>query len=715
MRKQLILIFLFTINFFYAQSEWYYQNPLPVGSPLRSVAFSTDSVGYIIDINNRIYRSTDIGKTWTKIIIEEASGKSLYKIYFTSKKQGWILGDGLLLKTIDGGISWSRASIPTTAALRLQTSLGKNIWILGDLVLLRSTDYGNSWEKIFIPTKEEFYIKDICFTDENNGWAISSMSSGNILQTSNGGKNWTIIKTIVITDELPLNSIGFFDSNNGIISFGSSGSNSSSAKILKTSDGGKTWDLYDLGLTASNLEKITILNQQNICYISSYNGDLIQSIDKGETWNDISIPGCYSIFDIVFNQDNAGWIVSYNGDVFFSDLGGIIWHKIHDNIVGAILHEIKFINSTIGYAADGYGYILKTTDAGYKWRKINIAPNSYCYSISFVNENIGWVVGEGKVYKTTDGGSKWVTKTNGLDFPGEYINWDNVTFVDSLTGWVGGHGKVVHTTDGGNNWVTQLSVGPSYNVKVFFINNDNGWAATSSGRFYKTSNGGQQWVQKTDFIYYKVDGLFFLNNNLGWAVGSDKIFRTTDGGENWSYQISPVYGANILKSVFFANEMNGWIVGAGGRILGSTDGGNTWQPQSTPTGNDLESVHFIDKDNGWAVGWNSTILHTKGGGIFTNISSNEIVQLPKKIELFQNYPNPFNPSTTISYEIPKNSFVILEVYDILGRKVETLVQEQKTIGNYTVEFNANKHSSGIYFYTLRIKDFIRTKKMILIR
>jgi len=73
---------------------------------------------------------------------------------------------------------------------------------------------------------------------------------------------------------------------------------------------------------------------------------------------------------------------------------------------------------------------------------------------------------------------------------------------------------------------------------------------------------------------------------------------------------------------------------------------------------------------------------------------------PSKIELSQNYPNPFNPSTKIKYNIPEKSFVLLRVYDILGNKVETLVYEEQSIGNYEVVFDAIALTSGIYFYKL---------------
>ncbi len=94
--------------------------------------------------------------------------------------------------------------------------------------------------------------------------------------------------------------------------------------------------------------------------------------------------------------------------------------------------------------------------------------------------------------------------------------------------------------------------------------------------------------------------------------------------------------------------------------------------------------------------------------------------LPAKFELTQNYPNPFNPTTTINYTVPvvetRHALSLqLNVYDALGRKVATLVNETKTPGNYSVQFDASKLSSGIYYYTLQAGDFTATKKMILMK
>ncbi len=91
------------------------------------------------------------------------------------------------------------------------------------------------------------------------------------------------------------------------------------------------------------------------------------------------------------------------------------------------------------------------------------------------------------------------------------------------------------------------------------------------------------------------------------------------------------------------------------------------------------------------------------------------LKIPGSYLLHQNYPNPFNPTTTIKYSIPRTSFVSLKVYDILGKEVTTLVNEEKPQGNYKVEFNADKLSSGIYIYQLSTNNYISSRKMLLLK
>jgi len=84
-------------------------------------------------------------------------------------------------------------------------------------------------------------------------------------------------------------------------------------------------------------------------------------------------------------------------------------------------------------------------------------------------------------------------------------------------------------------------------------------------------------------------------------------------------------------------------------------------------------------------------------------------------DLQQNYPNPFNSTTIINYQIPELSFVTLKVYDVLGKEVARLVNEEKPAGGYSIDFNASNFPSGIYFYQLKAGNFIQTRKMILLR
>ena len=91
------------------------------------------------------------------------------------------------------------------------------------------------------------------------------------------------------------------------------------------------------------------------------------------------------------------------------------------------------------------------------------------------------------------------------------------------------------------------------------------------------------------------------------------------------------------------------------------------------------------------------------------------IEIPKEYTLFNNYPNPFNPITTINYQLPKSGSVTLKIFDILGKEVKTLVNEQKEMGKYTVQFDASSLASGMYVYQLRVNDYTSTKKMLLLK
>jgi hypothetical protein len=155
----------------------------------------------------------------------------------------------------------------------------------------------------------------------------------------------------------------------------------------------------------------------------------------------------------------------------------------------------------------------------------------------------------------------------------------------------------------------------------------------------------------------------------------------------------------------------------------STDGGLTWENNILLINNDSKATFpcvitsgpvvqlaWSDNRNGnWEIYYKR---NPNGNPLGINQIGSEI---PSSYSLSQNYPNPFNPVTNIHYEIPKNGFVKLVVFDILGREIQTLVNEKQNAGTYEVTFDGSNLSSGIYFYTLSVGDFKETKKFVLLK
>ena len=104
-------------------------------------------------------------------------------------------------------------------------------------------------------------------------------------------------------------------------------------------------------------------------------------------------------------------------------------------------------------------------------------------------------------------------------------------------------------------------------------------------------------------------------------------------------------------------------------------------------------------------------------GNFKYYDLNEIIEIgiPNKYDISQNYPNPFNPATNIRYDLPKNGFVKLIVFDALGREIESLVNKNQSAGTYEITFVASQFPSGVYFYKLTTNEFSDTKKMVLLK
>ncbi|MBN8570619.1 MAG: T9SS type A sorting domain-containing protein [Ignavibacteria bacterium] len=128
---------------------------------------------------------------------------------------------------------------------------------------------------------------------------------------------------------------------------------------------------------------------------------------------------------------------------------------------------------------------------------------------------------------------------------------------------------------------------------------------------------------------------------------------------------------------------------------------------STSVLSDFRQANGVDGSGG--------VEDAMGDGPNSNTSVSSDNLLPKEFNLYQNYPNPFNPVTNIQYDIPKDNFVMIKVYDLLGKEVASLINEFKPAGSYLIAFDGSKLASGIYFYKIETKDFVQTKRMILLK
>jgi photosystem II stability/assembly factor-like uncharacterized protein len=376
------------------------------------------------------------------------------------------------------------------------------------------------------------------------------------------------------------------------------------------------------------------------------------------------------------------------------------------------LRSISFVNSSTGWVAGANGTVLATTNAGSTWSSQTTNTSNTINGICFINSSTGWFVGDGGIIKkTTNGGANWLSQNSTT-----LLDLKAVQFLDANIGWVVGgsstsSGIVLKTTNAGTTW----SPSPGYLdrlLAIYMVNASIGWAGGYSG-ILRTTDGGSTWDPQSGGIP-PVYSVHFADLNSGWASGEyHECIHTTNGGANWETQsVGQQHG---LRSVFCINSSTAWIAASNGCIYRTTNGGATWTRQLANTWNQLYAVRFVDANNGWVVGDNGTILRTTSGGSAVSVRDNQPTTAPSDFALSQNYPNPFNPTTTIRFELPKESHVTLRIYNMLGQQVMNVVDDRRAAGKYELRIDASHLASGVYFYRLLAGDFSSMKKLILLK
>ena len=403
-----------------------------------------------------------------------------------------------------------------------------------------------------------------------------------------------------------------------------------------------------------------------------------------------------NLWSIHLANDTTGFCVGDNGTIRKTTNGGNNWITIPSPVTINFRYVRMFglNNIIIGSSSN---IILKSTNGGSSWSMITfIAPYDIftIIKIQFVSFTHGFFIASCSgftidLYSTTNGGQNW--NCNSINCPYNYVGGANdLYFINENTGWIctqffeiyppypwyNDYAEVWKTTDAGADWGVCLYGSALYNnldqFRVFFSDIHTGY------------------VNKVE--YYQ-----------------SYLVRTTNGGLSWS----PVGGAGSSQNYYsmsFPSSDTGWFTGE--RTIKSTDGGSNWSAIATPGGNSYQSIFFINNLTGWIVGNNGLVAKTTAGGVNIKPNSNEIHE---SFKLYQNYPNPFNPLTNIRFDIPKSTHIKIIIYNALGKEVATLVNEKLGAGDYEVDWNGTPYPSGVYFYKLITDEFTNAKKMVLLK
>jgi len=413
-------------------------------------------------------------------------------------------------------------------------------------------------------------------------------------------------------------------------------------------------------------------------------------------------------------------ITSYS----YAQSGWVLQNTSHLGNIG-YLEEIAFPSRDTGYICSQSGAILKTTNTGFNWVVVGVFNNTFLTDIYFINNQTGFVAGSRKLLKTTNGGDSWDSlNTNGMM---SQFCCSDVLFFNSSTGFAAAQ-SIYKTTNNGQNWNEVLHYYSNFGKAddIQFINSQTGfcymWYYIPMGSNYtwvfKTTNAGLNWTDISTLVYNgHFDGFQMIDENLGFATGNTGqiTFKTTNGGVNWTNSI--VKAASVI---YFLNANTGYFTG-----YKTTNSGINWWIQNVDIQDRarIKDIVFIDANTGFMVGGiNGVIFKTTdaGGGLIPLSVVNITKVIPNKYFLHQNYPNPFNPQTKIKFAVPSNvkgqaSNVKLIIYDLLGREVTTLVNEELKPGTYEADWDGSNFSSGVYFYKIFSSEFTETRKMVLMK
>ncbi|MCB0723338.1 MAG: T9SS type A sorting domain-containing protein [Ignavibacteriae bacterium] len=725
---------------------------------------------YAKDANNviatstagNIRKTTDGGTTWTTI--STGASSTLYKVNFLNANTGYVCGSSTAIRyTTDFGDTWTSTNTGVASSTFYDIDFTSNTlpaptlsegfdpvafpptgWaqanLLGTKQWSRSTTNPHTGSAVALSDWETTGGVDWLRTNSNAVYAGDSLTFWLRRSYTGASFDWDSLQIWVGTsaDTSTMTKILALGVNNLIDTTGNSypprpgtykryavnmssfaGQNVFIAFRHSNLDGtGVRLDDLDLGLSRPSSQDNVIITGNSFNLYTSPVGqdafDTLQILDNSQPWTG-TFYSTDLLGDTITSAGQSGMInTRYSPSNRVAHTNWIKAGNFYDIWAESTTGRVIAVGSP-GIAGSVFDQVMYSTNGGQDWAIGNFSgtADEDLNSICMINATTGFVAGdEGGVHKTTDGGATWTE----LTATGTTTELEKAVFLNANTGYVfGDDGNNYKTTNGGTSWSPYTWGGGTNDVYgAFFVDVNTGWAVGQSGDVYKTTDGGATTTSQdagvgTSIIY----DIFMLNANTGWlTTTTGRVRHTSDGGTTWDTVDVPF--SSTCQSVFFTDPLNGMVTGSTGAVFRTRDGGNSWESTnigySTPY-----QVYMTATNRAFICGSIQSVYQYQetvtGNGInFTN-------NVPDKYFLDQNYPNPFNPSTTIKFGLPKEGTVSLRIYDIAGREVSNIINNQRmNAGIVSYNFNGSALASGVYFYTLVVdNNLIATKKMVLVK
>ncbi|MCF8242719.1 MAG: choice-of-anchor A family protein [Melioribacteraceae bacterium] len=366
------------------------------------------------------------------------------------------------------------------------------------------------------------------------------------------------------------------------------------------------------------------------------------------------------------------------------------------------------------------GKISRSTDFGETWTQINGSEEAVFIWDLAVDESTIYAATEIGVRKSTDNGSTWISANLEESDVRALLIKDGNLYAGT---WGGG---IFISSDNGDNW-SEFNDGLSTLAVHALAMNSAGtiFAGTYGEGIFRVTEGNSTW-EKLNVGYRFIWSIEVAQNDYIFAgtYGSG-LFRSMDDGDTWTKQFNGMTAQHIYSITIDANDnvfAGSWLNG----VYASDTYGDEFENLGL-NGFGVNIVFNIedggDKLAKTTAKYNNVYVGTTNGSIYWHspiVDVKESKTQPDKFILSQNYPNPFNPTTTINFTLPSKEVVKLQIYDMLGREVKTLLNNEFESGEHKVTWNGtddlgNKLASGVYLYRLTAGDFIKSHKMIYLK